>query len=180
MRFSFLMFILFFLFDVKGQSKDSLISAHNSILNKLHEVDSVIYYQCHVEDAVQQLSTTSGQKITGKPQKYAITEKYILKKIQNSFVIDYYTSSFTIFPNRKFSGLKIREKGYWNFKKEKTIILNQQGLKILLAIEKIGKEAIEYDYAITKHNTNQLIIKKRKDFKQLVIDGNFILSALLF
>lgn len=76
--------------------------------------------------------------------------------------------------------MKIREKDYWNFKKEKTIILNQKGLKTLLAIEKLGKEAIEYDYAITKYNTNQLIIKKRKDFKQLVIDGNFILSKLLF
>lgn len=180
MRFSFLLFFIFLFFNINAQINDSLISTYNSILNKLHAVDSVIYYQCHVEDAVQQLSTSAGQKITGKLQKYAITEKYVLKKNQNNFIIDYYTSSYTIFPNRKFSGLKIREKDYWNFKKEKTIILNQKGLKTLLAIEKIGKEAIEYDYAITKYNTNQLIIKKRKDFKQLVIDEIFILSKLLF
>ena len=151
----------------------------NSILKKVKDGDSIVYYQCHVEEAVQQLSTASGQTLTGKPQKYTITEKYVIKKIANDYSVDYYTSSLTVFPNKKFSGLKIREKSYWEFKKEKTFSLNEKDLKILLALEKKGKEAIEYDYAITKYNTNQLIIKFGKDFKQLVIDGNYVMSKLL-
>lgn len=174
--------LLFFyctVFYTVAQNNDSLVAASNSILKNLKNGDSIIYYQCHVEEAIQQTSTVSGQTLTGKPQKYSITEKYVIKKNVGNYSVDYYTSSLTVFPNKKFSGLKIREKPYWEFKKEKRFSLNQKDLKILIALEKKGKEAIEYDYAITKHNTNQLIIKLRKDFKQLVIDGNYILSKLL-
>lgn len=85
-----------------------------------------------------------------------------------------------ILPNRKFSALKIREKDYWNFKREKEKVLTEKDLKLLVALENKGREANEYDFVINKYNTNQLIIKKKKNFKQLVIEGNYILSKMLF
>ncbi|MDP3567520.1 hypothetical protein [Sediminibacterium sp.] len=159
--------------------QDSIVIPSSSILNTIKIGDSVTYYQCHVEAAVQQLSTVSGQTLTGKQQKYTITEKYVLKKNADNYSVNYYASSLTVFPNRKFSALKIREKPYWEFKKEKSFTLTEKDLKVLLALEKKGKEAIEYDYAISKYNTNQLIIKSGKNFKQLVIDGNYVLSKLI-
>lgn len=178
MRKAFLILFLVFGFCVSAQN-DSIVIPNNSILKGLNVGDSITYYQCHVEEAVQQLSTASGQTLTGKPQRYTITEKFVVKKSADSYSVNYYASSLTVFPNRKFSGLKIREKPYWEFKKERSFVLSDKDLKCLIALEKKGKDAIEYDYAITKYNTNQLIIKTKKDFKQLVIDGNYILSKLL-
>lgn len=150
-----------------------------SMLWNLKAGDSLTYYQCHVEEAVQQMSTVSGQTLTGKPQKYSITEKYVLVKRDGGFEVTYYTSSLNVFPNKKFSGLKIRERAYWAFKKEKTFLLKEEDLKVFLALEKKGREAIEYDFAITRYTTNQLIIRQRKKFRQLVIDGNYVISRLI-
>lgn len=158
---------------------DSLVIPANSILKGLKVGDSLTYYQCHVEEATQQLSTASGQTLTGTQQKYTITEKYVVQKNAEGYSAKYYAATLAVFPNRKFSALKIREKPYWGFKKEKEFVLTDKDLKYLIALEKKGKEAIEYDYAITKYNTNQLIIKTGKNFKQLAIDGNYILSKLL-
>lgn len=148
-------------------------------LNKLNPGDSVIYYQCHVEQAIQQMATVSGQTITGKPQKYSITEKYVVYKTTEGYIANYYTSSLNVLPNRKFSGLKIRERPYWEFKREKTLPLTEQNLVVFAALENKGKEAIEYDYVIDKYNTNQLIIKQGKKFKQLVIEGDYLITKLL-
>ncbi len=162
-----------------AQTFDSLILNSNSILKKLLVNDSLVYYQCHVEEAIQQLSTASGQTLTGNSQKYSITEKFVITKTQTELRVNYYTSSLAVFPNKKFSGLKIREKSYWDFKKTNSFTLNEHDLKILLALERKGREAIEYDYAINKYTTNQLIIKLKKDFKQLVIDGEFVISKMV-
>jgi hypothetical protein len=178
MRKLFLLPFLVFCFSFQAQN-DSIVIPSNSILKGLKVGDSLTYYQCHVEEATQQLSTVSGQTLTGAQQKYTITEKYVVRKNADGYSAKYYAASLAVFPNRKFSALKIREKAYWGFKKEKDLVLTDKDLKYLIALEKKGKEAIEYDYAITKYNTNQLIIRKGKDFKQLVIDGNYILSKLL-
>ncbi len=178
MRNLFLIFFLVSLSCFQAQT-DSVAIPKNSILKTVSIGDSITYYQCHVEEAVQQLSTASGQTLTGKPQRYSITEKFVIKKNTDNYSVNYYASSLTVFPNHKFSGLKMREKDYWAFKYERSFILSKQDLKVLLALEKKGKEAIEYDYTISKYTTNQLIIKKGKDFKQLVIDGNYVLSKLL-
>jgi hypothetical protein len=151
-----------------------------SILSTLGGQDSIIYYQCHVEETTQQVSTASGQTFTTQPQKYSITEKYIIKKDTAGYSVKYFISSMIVLPNRKFSALKIREKDYWNFKKEKEKHLAEKDLQVLVALENKGHEANEYDFVINKYNTNQLIIKKKKNFKQLVIEGNYILSKLLF
>lgn len=171
--------LLFQGFYGKSQSADSVIIPASSLLYGLKNNDSITYYQCHVEEAVQQLSTASGQTLTGTPQKYSITEKYVIKKTGSTYSVNYYSSSLTIFPNRRFSGLKIREKAYWEFKAEKRFELDKASLKALVALESKGREAMEYDYPITKYTTNQLIIKQRKSFKQLVIEGNYVLSKLI-
>ena len=112
MRRSFLIWFLVSVFGSFAQN-DSLVIPSSSILKNLKDGDSLIYYQCHVEEATQQLSTASGQTLTGKAQKYSITEKYVIKKNESNYSVNYYTSSLTVFPNKKFSGLKIREKSYW-------------------------------------------------------------------
>jgi hypothetical protein len=158
---------------------DTVRIPESSLLFKLSSGDSLYYYQCHVEEAVQQLSTVSGQTLTGKPQKYSISEKFVVIKELSGYRVNYYSSSITAYPNRKFSGLKIREKSYWEFKFEKCFKLSDDGLKALLALERKGHEATEYDFTISKYNSNQLIIKHKKNFKQLVIEGTYTLTKLL-
>jgi len=152
----------------------------NTMLAKLKNGDSLVYYQCHVEEATQQVSTASGQTLTSAPQKYTITEKYIITKNAESYNAKYFVSSMLNLPNKKFSGLKIREKAYWNFKSVKGKVLTEKDIKILSALEMRGKEPTEYDFAITKYNTNQVIIKQKKNFNQLIIDGNYIISKMIF
>lgn len=177
MRFFLVGLFVFFVALGNSQVSDSIATA--SMFKNVKLGDSLAVYQCHVEEGVQQLSTASGQTVTGKTQKYTITEKYVLVKLESGYSVNYYTSSLNVFPNKKFSGLKIRERQYWAFKKEKTTLINEQDLKIFLSLEKKGREAIEYDFAITRYTTNQIIIKQRKEFKQLVIDGNYVISKLL-
>lgn len=170
---------LFFLFNYQAQIFNDVIAPSQSMIKKIVEGDSITYYQCHVEEGTQRLITTSGQTVTGKPQPYTITEKYTIIKNKDHFLVNYYTSSLTVFPNKKFSGLKIREKDYWQFKRDSTFRLSETGIKVLLSLENKGREAMEYDYPITKYTTNQLIIKHKNDFKQLVIDGQYFISKLI-
>ncbi len=172
---------LFCLFSliVTSQTSAPFSVPEKSILYTLKLNDSITYYQCHVEQAVQQLSTAGGQTLTSNSKKFTITEKYVIVKTDSvTYNVKYYTSSLIAFPNRKFSGLKIREKKYWEFRKENEFKLTQTNLKYLIALESKGRETTEYDFAITKYTTNQLIIKTTKQFKQLVIDGDYVLSQL--
>lgn len=178
MKHVWILFVVF-CYNARSQNNTTIVIPEGSMLKKLDVGDSLTYYQCHVEEAIQQMTTVSGQTITGKSQKYSITEKYVLYRTEQGYRANYYTSSLNVLPNRKFSGLKIRERPYWNFKKEKTFDLNEQDVKILLALENKGREAIEYDYVINKYNTNQLIIKQKKDFRQLVIEGDLVISKLI-
>jgi hypothetical protein len=132
--------------------------------------DSLKVYQCHVEEATQTTVTDKGQTLQGKKQNYSITEKYIITRTNDGFQLKYYTSSLTTFPNRKFSGLKKKERPYWEFKLEKILQLNEHDVLVFAAAELLGKEANEYDFAITKYTTNQVILNGKRAFKQLVLD----------
>lgn len=171
--------LLLFSLTLRAQVSDSILIPESSLLNEIKTGDSITYYQCHVEEAIQQLTTASGQTLTGKQQKYTITEKYVITKRASDYNVCYYTSSLNAFPNRKFSGLKIREMKYWSFKPERSFVLTELDLKVLLALERKGREATEYEFAMTKYTTNQLIIKHKKNFKQLVIEGNYVISKLI-
>ena len=74
----------------------------------------------------------------------------------------------------------MREKEYWNFKKLKEELLSEKDLKILGAVELKGHEPNEYEFAVTKDNTNQIIIRQRKNFRVLVGIGENVLSKLIF
>lgn len=179
MRVRFYIAFCFLSVQVSAQTPDNSSIPAGSLLKGLKPGDSITFYQCHVEEAIQQLATASGQTLTGKPQKYTITEKYVLLKQDRGFHVNYYTSSLAVFPNKKFSGLKIRERPYWAFKKEKAFDMEDKDLNVFLALERKGREAMEYDYPITRYTTNQIIIKQRKEFKQLVIEGNYVISRLI-
>lgn len=171
--------ILLFSLCVEAQPYDSLKGPKGSLLHELVMGDSIVYYQCHVEEGVQQLSTASGQTLTGQKQKYTISEKYVLIKQKDGYRVNYYTSVLNVFPNKKFSGLKIRERAYWAFKLDRSFQLRPTDLRVFTSLERKGREATEYDFGITRYNTNQLIVKHRKNFKQLVIDGNYVISKLI-
>lgn len=152
----------------KSISKQSLFYELNA--------DSLTVYECRVSEATQELTTADGQKIKTGSQKLTITNKYHIKCINNSYQIHIYTAGITPFPNRKFSGLKIREKKYWEFRLDTSFVLSNKQLALFLIAEDKGKEANEYDYAITKHTRYQLIFKRRKNFKQLVFDQSLNLK----
>ena len=111
-----------------SQTAASFSLSASSMLSALKKGDSLVYYQCHVEEATQKISTASGQSFTSAPQKYTITEKFVVINDSLNFRCKYFISSMIILPNRKFSGLKIREKAYWNFKKEKEATLSEKDL----------------------------------------------------
>ncbi len=132
--------------------------------------DSLTVYQCHVEQATQTTITQSGQVLEGQKQNYTISEKYVITRNAEGYTLNYYTTALTVFPNRKFSGLKKTERKYWQFKLEKQCGLNKHDVLVFAAAEKLGKETTEYDFAITQYTTNQVIFKSKKLMRQLVLD----------
>ena len=150
-----------------------------TFISRLQENDSLVYYQCHVEEFTPQLNSASGQTITTAPEKYSLTEKFIIRRVNNKYEVKHFVSSYINLPNRRFSGQKIREKRYWNYKFLKSAELTEKSVLLLAALELKGQEPTEYDFAITKHTTNQIIIKNKKDFRQLVINGTYLISNII-
>jgi len=151
----------------------------NATIAKLKPGDSLTFYQCHVTEASQYLVTASGEKIEGKAQKYTVTEKYVVINKLGSYRMKYYTSSLSDFPNKKFAYLKLKEKDYWNFKLFKDTLISDHDVLMFAAIELKSHDTIEYDFRITKYNTNQIIINGRKVMRHLVVDGNYTLKKNL-
>lgn len=151
----------------------------NSIFYGFSERDSIIVYQCHVEKVKQSLTTASGQTFSASEQSVTITEKYVLYRKGDQYRYNYYTTGLNVFPNKKFSGLKIRERPYWQFQLAKSGAFTDRELLVFLALEKRGREAMEFDYGISRYNTNQVIFKRGRDFRQLVIDTDHVISRLL-
>lgn len=149
-----------------------------TLIGKLANGDSLVYYQCRVVDANVQVSTGT-QNIEGGKQQITLTEKFVITLKDNVYNLRYFTSGLTTFPNRRFSGLKIRQKAYWNFTFRNERKLEDKEVQFLALLQTSGREAIEYDFAITKHTTNQIIIKQRKDFEQLLIKEKLSISEAL-
>lgn len=176
LRFLILAFLYFWQFSIA--QVNTFVIPKSSLFYNLNN-DSLTVYECRVVEAQQTLTTNEGVKLNTAKQKYTITTKYVIKNENNTLDIYMYTAGITSFPNRKFSGLKIREKKYWQFNLETTFKLNEQQLKYFIAAEIKGKEANEYDYAITKHTQYQLIYKRHKNFKQLVYDEKLNLKEFI-
>ena len=141
--------------------------------------DSLMFYQCHVDEAKTEITTSAGEKITGETKKITITDKFVVYNIDGVYSMKYYTSTFSNFPNRKFTYLKVREKDYWNFKLEKTTELNEHDVQIFAAIEKLAHETNEFDFIVDKYNTNALIIRNKKIMKHLIVEGNHVIKKNL-
>lgn len=150
----------------------------NTYIFQLQSGDSVIYYQCRVQTASVSLNT--GQTVYSPPQQtITVTEKFVIVRKDSSYLMRYFVSGFTSFPNRKFSGLKIKERPYWNFGFAKEINLFEKELQLMAAFEINSRPTTEYDFAITKYTTNQLIIKAGKKFEQVLPLNDFSISKSL-
>jgi hypothetical protein len=178
-----LFYILFIFYTafLHGQENSITFPSHllkTQIVN-LKNGDSLIYYQCHVDNAAQQLVKENGEVITGKIQQISITEKFVLKNENGKYHLKYFTSTYSNMPNRKFAYLKMVEKKYWDFKLAKDIYLNEHDVLMFAAIENKSHETTEYDFPINKYNTNGLIITNKKVMKHVVVEGNYLLKKNL-
>ena len=118
-------------------------------------------------------------KIKGNIKRISITDKFIIVNQNGQYKLRYYSSTFSDFPNRKFTYLKVKEKDYWNFKIEKESVLNEHDVLMFAAIEKKSHDTNEFDLVIDKYNSNALIIRNKKTMKHLIIDGNYLLKKNL-
>lgn len=141
--------------------------------------DSLTYYQCHVDNASQQLVKENGEVISGKTKQISITEKFVLINENGKYRLKYFTSTYSNMPNRKFAYLKLVEKKYWDFKLAKDTYINEHDVLMFAAIENKSHEAIEYDFPINKYNTNALIITNKKVMKHVIVEGNYLLKKNL-
>jgi hypothetical protein len=178
MRYSIFIFIVACLAG-KAQTINFPPNLKNTSIAAIKGPDSLIYYQCHVEEATQMLVTASGEKISGKAQKYTITEKFVLIYNNGQYRLRYYTSALSDFPNKKFAYLKLIEKPYWSFKLVKDTIINEHDVLTFAAIEAKSHDSIEYDFVVNKLNTNEIIIMGAKVMSQLVVEGPHLLKKNL-
>lgn len=146
---------------------------------ELKNGDSLLFYQCHVEEAITEITKANGEKIKGESKKISITEKFVVYNVNGTYQMKYFTSTLSNLPNRKFTYLKVKEKEYWNFKLEKNTTLNEHDVLVFCAIEYKSHATTEYDFVVDKYNTNALIIRNKKIMKHLVVDGNHLLSKNL-
>lgn len=141
--------------------------------------DSLIYYQCHVDEASQELTTSSGQKISSKKRRLTITEKFVITKHDSLYTCRYYASPVTNYPNKKFPYLTLKEVKNWHFELQLTRELSREEVMLAAAMETRTHAIITYDLNINKSCPNEVIICYRKDREQLIVEGDYLLSKLL-
>lgn len=146
---------------------------------RLQANDSLIYYQCHVDEASQELTTSSGQKIVSKKRRVTITEKFVILKKDSAYSCRYYTSPLTNYPNKKFPYLTLKEVANWNFELQNTKLLTQEEVLLVAAMETKTHAIINYDLNINKSCPNEVIICYKKNREQLIVEGDYLLSKLL-
>lgn len=148
-------------------------------ISKLESGDSLIYYQCHVDEASQELTTTTGQKISSKKRKLTITEKFVITKKDSSYHCKYSASPITNYPNKKFPYLTLTEVKNWDFEIQKTKILNTQEVLLIAALETRTHNIVHFELNINKSCSNEIIICSKKDKEQFIVEGDYLLSRIL-
>lgn len=146
---------------------------------KLQASDSVVYYQCHVDEAVQQITTASGQVIKNKKTKITITEKFVISKKDSIYTCRYFTSSLTNYPNKKFPYLTLKETETWNFEFKKEKQLTTEELQLLAALESKSHAITHYELNVNITCPNEIIISYHKRNEQLLVEGNYLIYKLL-
>lgn len=146
---------------------------------RLQANDSLVYYQCHVDEASQELTTSSGQKIISKKRRVTITEKFVILRKDSVYSCRYYTSPLTNYPNKKFPYLTLKEVSNWNFELQKSKTLTEEEVLLAAAMEIKTHAIIHYDLNINKSCPNEVIICYKKNREQLIVEGDYLLSKLL-
>lgn len=137
--------------------------------------DSLIYYQCHVDEASQELTTASGQKISTKAKKVTITEKFVISNRDGVYGLRYYVSGFNEYPNKKFAYLTLKETATWAFEYKQSGVLTPQDVLLLAAFENKTHDIVHYELKINKSCPNEVVIADRKDRRQLIVEGAYLL-----
>jgi len=169
--FGFLIVSIFFL--VTGTTAQIALTEKykSTYLYKLNNGDSVVYYQCRYVQ-VKDSNTDSVKKSTR-------TDKFVILKTDSGYTLRHYESMLMVYPNRKFSGLKSKERPYWNFEYKTKKYLNNKEMEFMAAMQLKGRETTEYDFAITKRTTNQIIIRYKRQFDQLLMEDKWVLTDLI-
>ncbi|MCC6181295.1 MAG: hypothetical protein IT237_05630 [Bacteroidia bacterium] len=141
--------------------------------------DSLLYYQCHVDTAIQEITTQSGQKIKSKKRRLTITEKFKILLTDSGYVAFYFLSPVTNYPNKKFPYLTLKEVESWEFQLSKIKRLTKDEVLLLSAFETKTHAIVHYELNINKSCPNEVIIRRNSFVEQLIVEGDLILSEIL-
>lgn len=174
-------FVILYLVTFNGNSQTIFFPEHlqKSHISKLKSGDSLFFYQCHVDEAKQELTTSSGQKITTKAKRLTITEKFVIHKTDSGYFCKYYVSPLTNYPNKKFPYLTLTEVTNWDFEFKLRKQLSQQEVLLLAAFESKTHAITHYELNINKTCPNEVIIKGKNVNEQFMIEGDYLLSKQL-
>lgn len=155
------------------------VHLQKTTITKLQSNDSVVYYQCRVDEAAQQITTTGGQIIKNKKTKITITEKFVIHRKDSIYTCRYFVSSLTNYPNKKFPYLTLKETNTWNFEFKKEKQLNTEELQLLAALESKSHAITHYELNVNITCPNEIIIKYQKYCEQLLVEGDYFIYKIL-
>lgn len=179
MKLIVLICIVLFKFNFYSQTVVFAKHLKKTQIANLQNGDSLIYYQCHVDSASQEITTSKGQKIKTKKKKITLTEKFVIHKADSVYTCKYFTSSITNYPNKKFPYLTLKEVSNWEFEIQKTKILSTEETLLIAALETKTHSIIHYELNINKTCPNEIIIMGKNVGEQFIIEGNYLLSKSL-
>ena len=171
--------VLLFKFNFYSQSVVFAKHLKKTQNANLQSGDSLTYYQCHVDSASQEITTSKGQKIKTKKKKITLTEKFVIHKSDSVYTCKYFTSSITNYPNKKFPYLTLKEVSNWEFEVQKIKILSAEETLLIAALETKTHSIIHYELNINKTCPNELILIGKNSCEQFIIEGNYLLSKSL-
>jgi hypothetical protein len=175
------LFIILLIFNLNIFSQKNIFPEHlrKAQIAKLNSADSLIYYQCHLDSASQEITTSAGLKIKAKKKRITLTEKYVIYKTDSVYSCNYSTSSITNYPNKKFPYLTLKEVENWGFEIRKTKVLTTEELLLIAALELKTHCITHYELNINKTCPNEIIIKGKKISEQFIVEGNYLLSKIV-
>lgn len=179
MKFVLYLCFLLIMVGVKSQNPSFPVHLQKTNIAKLQSGDSLIFYQCHVDEAKQELTTSSGQKITSKAKQLTITEKFTIYRNDSVYTCKYFVSPLTNYPNKKFPYLTLKEVANWDFelKASKPLPLNE--LHLLSAFENKTHSITHYELNVNKSCPNEVVIKGKHMYEQLLVEGNYLMREFL-
>ncbi len=179
MKLKFLVIFLALNFNLFSQEITFSDNLKKTAIAKLKSGDSLIYYQCHVDSASLEITTSNGKKINTKKKKITLTEKFVIYKTDSVYQCKYYNSSITSYPNKKFPYLTLKEVANWEFELKEQKQLTHNEILMFAALETKTHAITHYELNINKTCPNEIIIKGKNINEQFIVEGNYILSKSL-